>query len=136
MRKMLTTAALLALGCLAGASAGLAASGSESGGNTPTADNSPRSERMAAVYAKLTSEQRASVEAFRAEFEANKGKAVESKKTAVGRTVVKVDRGLHVMVARNNADGTKSTACVRSADEFALFLAGESETHSHEGVSQ
>jgi len=136
MRKMLTTAALLALGCLAGASAGLAASGSEKGGAAPASENTVRSERMAAIYAQLTEEQRASVEAFRAQFEANKGKPVESKSTAEGRTVIKVDRGLHVMVARNNADGTKSTACVRSADEFALFLAGKSATHSHEGVSQ
>jgi len=133
MKKVMLTAALVALAVIASTGAVLAATTPEGGEPSLTA---ARAEHMAAIYAKLTEEQRAAVEAFRAEFEAAKAQPVQEKVSSEGRRVVKMDRGLHVMVARKNADGTTSTACIRSADEFAAFLAGEEASHRHEGVSQ
>lgn len=96
----------------------------------------PATERMTALMERLTVEQREAVERFEA-WIAARGTARITGETTDGRRVGKLGgEGLQTMVTRRNADGTFSTRCVDSAEQYALFLLGELESSSAQGVRQ
>lgn len=81
--------------------------------------------RMAALMERLSVEQRQAVEEYQA-FVARRGAAKITGESAEGRKVGKLGgTALQSVVTRKNADGTTSTRCVESAEEYALFLLGE-----------
>jgi len=92
--------------------------------------------RMATLMERLTVEQRQAVEEFQA-WIAKRGESRLTGTLADGRKVGKTGgEALQAMITRRNADGTFTTRCVESAEEYALFLLGEIDGAAAPGVRQ
>jgi len=93
-------------------------------------------QRMAALMERLTVEQRQAVEEYQA-WLAGRGEAKLTGEAAEGRKVGKLGgAAMQSVVTRKNADGTTSTRCVESVEEYALFLLGEIDGAGAPGVAQ
>ncbi len=113
--------------------------GTVSSGPAQAADEPERpttEQRLVALEERMTVDQRRAVEEFQV-WIASRGKAQLSGETAEGRRVGKLGgEGLQTMVTRKNADGTFSTRCVDSPEQYALFLLGELDGSGAQGVRQ
>ncbi|MCB1007735.1 MAG: hypothetical protein KDB94_02450 [Acidobacteria bacterium] len=92
--------------------------------------------RMAALMERLTVEQRQAVEEFQT-WIAGRSDSHLTGTLADGRKVGRAGGdAMQTMMTRRNADGTFTTRCIESAEEYALFLLGELDAAPAPGVLQ
>jgi hypothetical protein len=86
------------------------------------APDEERQARRSALEARLTPEQKKSVEAFRQRFATDITPVRSTSLSDRWSAAAAPNRTVQVVVVRRNPDGTMATGCVRTPDEYVDFL--------------